>query len=297
MFLYIHELTATEIQTIIENDIWKVNGQSITSAETNSYDAAEPNQLQIELGENTSGVDAFADINFNEKVKTVLDVGGGKYDVNQVYLKKKNMDLFVWDPYNRSLEHNKTVQEMVDKNKVDAVTSMSVLNVIPEANVRLAHISTVKNALKLNGDAYFKIWQGEGSLKASFIPSIVNNTYQENASALRFLRDIELVFGVGNVKLDNKIPNLIIATKKSEKTTSIAEIIYLQKKSKKDSSIYKCYKERFFHRENFYLLFSNLTLFKTIEQNRLFQSKNQTQDHQKEFDKKYGLVIPSGKIM
>lgn len=206
-----------KIINILKKGAWKTTYQSITSAETNNDINPEPQYKQIDEGDNAAGVNAFADIPFNTDVKRVLDVGGGKYDVCQKYMRTKHIDLLVWDPYNRSKSHNNKVKLEVSNHKVDAATSMAVLNVIPEPEARLEHIVTLKNALKNNCYAYFKIWPGEGKLKGTN-KAVVNAYgypgYQANAYAAKFLPEVQLVFGPKNARLDPKIPNLIIAQKR-----------------------------------------------------------------------------------
>lgn len=211
---YIHELTPGTILNILKKDAWKVPKQSITSAMTNNNDQNEP--VTQWVCQNTEGINAFYDIKFGQ-VKRILDVGGGKFDCNCNYMKhKRNIELLVWDPYNRSQSHNDRVQSQINSCRVGASTSMSVLNVIPEPEVRLAHINTLKASLIIGGKAYFKIWPGEKILQGTYLPTATDTHYQANAYADRFLREIEIVFGIGNVKLDNNIPNLIVAVKLTE---------------------------------------------------------------------------------
>ncbi len=234
----IHNLDSGSIFHILQSSVWKTLGQEITSAETNNDINADPDMKSIQLGENTCGVDAFADLKFDRTVKTVLDVGGGKYDYCHDYMKSRSVNLLVWDPYNRPKEHNIAIQYSVMNKKVDAATSMAVLNVIPEPEVRLAHICTLKESLAINEMAYFKVWPGEGGLKGSYKPTVNSYGYpgyQANAYADRFLLEVQLVFGLNNAKLHQSIPNLIVAIKNSNEPTSKVEIELIQKLSAKDS--------------------------------------------------------------
>lgn len=294
---YIHQLTVKTITTILKNGAWQAENQSITSAITNDNDLEKPNDHLRAIGENTAGTNAFSDVEFDHKVKRILDVGGGKYDSNRNYLKReRNIDLAVWDPYNRSSAHNNRVEKEVTSNPVDAVTSMSVLNVIPETEVRLAHISTLKAALILGGKAYFKIWPGEYPLQGSYLPAATEAYYQANAYADRFLREIELVFGRGQVKLDTRIPNLIIAVKSSEAQTSESGIILIQNASKKDLEKLSLIRERsirlLYSRTNIFKLFStNLSFFKKFETQFIEENRHSDSKIQREYDKARGLVL------
>jgi hypothetical protein len=223
----IHTLDSEKILHTLQLSAWKTLGQQISSAETNNDKNIEPDLNNIQAGENACGVDAFADLKFDSTVKRILDVGGGKYDFCRDYLKSKHIDLLVWDPYNRPNEHNLAIQKSVMQQKVDAATSMAVLNVIPGSESRLAHICTLKESLVIDGMAYFKIWPGEGVLKGSYQPTINSYGYpghQANAYTDRFLREVQLVFGLDNVKLHETIPNLIVAKKISNDPTSKLEI-------------------------------------------------------------------------
>lgn len=141
---YVHELDANIIITILKDSAFATCNQSITSSETNTYSPQYPNESLLEVGENTSGSEAFADLKFDSHVVRVLDIGGGKFDSNQHYMATRGIELLVWDPYNRPFEHNSEILTAISQQKAQAVTSMSVLNVIPEVETRLAHIYTEK---------------------------------------------------------------------------------------------------------------------------------------------------------
>ncbi|MEO8964956.1 MAG: hypothetical protein ABI370_09835, partial [Gammaproteobacteria bacterium] len=197
----IYSLSPKEISNILSHKSWNTSGQSITSAETNNDSNPVPEYEKIKQGDNSAGVNAFADIHFDKNVKRILDVGGGKFDVSRDFLQTKNIDLLIWDPYNRSKEHNKEVRQAVQHLKVDAATSMAVLNVIPEPDVRLAHIAILKQAIKTNSYAYFKVWPGEGKLKGTHQPTVNSYGYpgyQANAYVDYFLPEVQLVFGKDN---------------------------------------------------------------------------------------------------
>lgn len=229
---FIHELSLNHLIDALHQNPWCVQNQSLNSAVTNDNDLPEPNAQWQALGENTAGVNAFADIHFGSGVKRMLDVGGGQFNHNRDYMKRENnIELLVWDPYNRSAQHNAQIKAAVMAQKVDAVTSMSVLNVIPDIEARLAHMVTLKSALVMHGQAYLKIWPGEGWLKGSYLPSATQIAYQANAYAHRFLHEVEAVFGLGNVILDKTIPNLIVAQKRSESLPCLTELVCVQKKS------------------------------------------------------------------
>jgi hypothetical protein len=234
---YIHDLSVEKILAILQADAWAGTQQAITSAETNNDNQPLPNLDAIAKGNNTAGVDAFFDIAFHQDVTRVLDVGGGKYDVCRSYMQTRGIELLVYDPFNRTHEHNQRIKLLIEADKAAAATSMSVLNVIAEPEARLLHISLLKSALITGGHAYFKVWPGEGTLRGSYRPTL--NSYghpgfQANAFACRFLREVQLVFGVDQVKLHETIPNLIVAAKMSTAPAAREEIATIQELSKQD---------------------------------------------------------------
>lgn len=121
-----------------------------------------------------------------------LDFGGGKFDNVAEYLKSEyDATNLVYDPYNRSNEHNKEVLSQIRKNGgADTVTCSNVLNVIKEPQARLAVIKNCKNYLKSGGTAYFTVYEGtgkgdEGTTKAG---------YQLNRKTADYVSEIEEVF-------------------------------------------------------------------------------------------------------
>jgi hypothetical protein len=240
--LLMHQVSSDTIFSIIQSSAWQTLDQSITSAETNQDSNKEPDMASVYAGENTCGVEAFADLTFNANVNRILDVGGGKYNFAHDYMQAKGFDLLVWDPYNRSNKHNANIKKIVINKPVNAATSMAVLNVIPELSVRLAHIATLKTALSIGGTAYFKIWPGKDLLKGSYQPTINSYHcpgYQANAYIDRFLSEIKLVFGINNACLHQEIPNTIIAVKTSALPTKKSEIELIQKASINDAWLLK----------------------------------------------------------
>lgn len=121
-----------------------------------------------------------------------LDYGGGKFDNVASYL----MDTYgatnlVYDPYNRTPDHNKSVLDQVRKNGgADTVTCSNVLNVIKEPEARLSVIRNCKNYLKTGGTAYFTVYEGSGTGEGS--PTKAG--YQLNKKTDQYVDEISQVF-------------------------------------------------------------------------------------------------------
>ena len=120
-----------------------------------------------------------------------LDLGGGKFNHLSAYLRLFGIENVVFDPFGRSESHN---QEVLKKtHSFDTVTSHSVLNVILKREDRAAHIQQAFDALKPGGTAYFKIYEGNGSGKAS--------AYQNHLKTKAYTTEIQAVFLEKPIKL------------------------------------------------------------------------------------------------
>jgi len=137
-----------------------------------------------------------------------LDIGGGKYDTATEYLKNvRGSTNLVYDPKNRSAEHNKEVIEIVKANGgADSVTCANVLNVIKEPEVRLAIIRNCYKYLKSGHKAYFITYEDDG--KSDEGPT--TKGYQLRKKTTFYKNEIEQVFNKVEITNSNK---LIIATK------------------------------------------------------------------------------------
>lgn len=71
----------------------------------------------------------------------VLDYGGGRFDTAAEYMAENGVFLGVYDPYNRTPEHNAAVMELF--KRPDFITCNNVLNVIAENDVIDGILSTL----------------------------------------------------------------------------------------------------------------------------------------------------------
>lgn len=97
-----------------------------------------------------------------EKDTVNADIGGGPHPHFTKALKKKGVTNHVFDPYNRSKEHNDLSAAAIRGGQADTVTANNVLNVIKEGGARDKLIAQAADALKPDGTAYFLIHQGDG---------------------------------------------------------------------------------------------------------------------------------------
>lgn len=120
-----------------------------------------------------------------------LDYGGGRADTAQDYLDSFNVTNLVYDPYNRTAEHNKDVISQVRKNGgADTATCSNVLNVIKEPEVRKNVLENIKKLVKPSGTVYITVYEGSG--KGDEGPT--KSGYQLNRKTADYLEEIQEVF-------------------------------------------------------------------------------------------------------
>lgn len=129
-------------------------------------------------------------VNF-EPGKVYLDFGGGKFDNGVYFIKDKGATLLVYDPYNRSDEHNKQVlAELKENGGADAGLNSNVLNVIKEPEARLAVLRNLKRMVKPGGDIYITVYEGSG--KGNEGPTKAG--YQLNRKTEGYMDEVRQIF-------------------------------------------------------------------------------------------------------
>lgn len=130
----------------------------------------------------------------------VVDFGGGRFDNAVNYLKDKNVTLLVYDPYNRSAEHNKEVLRILKEHGgADAAINSNVLNVIKEHEAREAVLRNIKKITKRGAPIYITVYEGKGD----GAEGPTKSGYQLNRKTGDYMDEIEQVFS--NVKRKGKL--------------------------------------------------------------------------------------------
>ena len=150
----------------------------------------EPIQRISSAGTSIRQVPAvFKAIKWNEGTLNA-DIGGGKYDDFTNALQTQGVENVIYDPYNRSAEHNQAAMDRISGN-ADTATISNVLNVIAEPAARDQVIRQAADAIKPDGEAYFSVYIGDGSGKGKETP----RGYQLNKKLADYVEEIERHFG------------------------------------------------------------------------------------------------------
>jgi len=90
-----------------------------------------------------------------------LDIGGGAYDSATKFLKKKKVTNFIYDPFNRSDEHNLAVRQFIGHAKAESVTLSNVLNVIESTTVMKNLLKFAKKNMEKEGVCYITCYNSK----------------------------------------------------------------------------------------------------------------------------------------
>lgn len=144
----------------------------------------------------------------------VVDFGGGKFDNAVNYLKDKNVTLLVYDPYNRSAEHNKEVLRLLKEHGgADAAVNSNVLNVIKEPEAREAVLKNIKKITKRGAPIYITVYEGRGD----GAEGPTKSGYQLNRKTGDYMDEVGSVFS--NVKRKGKLITAINESTKHIKSS------------------------------------------------------------------------------
>lgn len=123
--------------------------------------------------------------------KHVIDVGGGKYDDNIVLGKERyDCDIAVYDPYNRTEEHNREVLS----GKYDFVVCSNVANVIDSDEARYELYELCKSLCKIT---YLTVYERNGNGIGEYVS---DDSYQANRKLKDYIPELNEVFSLVTMK-------------------------------------------------------------------------------------------------
>ena len=122
---------------------------------------------------------------------THIDIGGGKFDNAVEFLGKIGVKAHVFDPYNRTREHNEGVMQAVGEGGADSASLFNVLNVIKEPEYRREALQTAHRALKPGGKIFISIYEGD---RSGVGKQTKKDSWQNNMTTAAHLPEVQKVF-------------------------------------------------------------------------------------------------------
>lgn len=144
-----------------------------------------------------------------EKGTTHLDIGGGRFDNAIEHLADHGVTAHVYDPYNRSEEHNTNAMSKAGNGQADTVSLFNVLNVIEEPEHHVNALRLAHSSLKPKGKLFVGVYEGDKSGKGK---QTGKDAYQRNERLDAYLPTVQSVFP--NAKIHKGV---IHATKEENK--------------------------------------------------------------------------------
>ena len=177
------------------DSLWSIPEQTFSSADTSINSSKLP-----------KGYSKLKNMNVFEEGQVVVDIGGGRFDNAVEDLATQGVDLNVYDPFNRSPEHNASVAAKVSDGGADVAVSNNVLNVIQEPENIDRVIAQASNSIKSGDKAYFTVYVGD----KTGVGKQTSKGWQNNKPTAEYVEQVEGIFGRGNVE---RRGDVIIATK------------------------------------------------------------------------------------
>jgi len=128
----------------------------------------------------------------------VLDYGGGRYDELTDALAKRGVTNLIYDPYNRTTEHNALVRQVfsVNHGQADLALCSNVLNVVREPEARREILRDIKRMTKSDGIVFFTVYEGDKSSKGRK----TSKGWQANRPTKNYVRELKREFESVQVK-------------------------------------------------------------------------------------------------
>lgn len=120
-----------------------------------------------------------------------IDFGGGKWDTAVEYIRDLGSTLCVYDPYNRTAQHNREMLKTLKANGgADWAVNSNVLNVIKEPEARQGVLRNISKITKSGAPIYITVYEGRGDAKEGPTKS----GYRLNRKTQDYLEEIQEVF-------------------------------------------------------------------------------------------------------
>jgi hypothetical protein len=118
------------------------------------------------------------------------DIGGGRFDKASHFLFERGVENLVYDPFNRSYEHNCAVALRVQGGQCATATLANVLNVIADPVLRDRVLAQAADAIGDDGRVFIQVFERE----KTGVGCLTSKGWQENRRLESYLPEIQRHF-------------------------------------------------------------------------------------------------------
>lgn len=178
------------------------------------YDSAATSLNQL-----AGGVKAVAEILPAGSLN--LDYGGGRYNQAVEYLKQVDVMNLVFDPFNRSKEHNREVLDIIKEyGGADSCTCCNVFNVIDGDAAKITALKNIRRLVRSGGSVYIQTYEGSDKIetqndkgktvkKPSGVGKTTKKGWQENKETKAYIPLVQEVFPDAMYKVIKGVPMIV----------------------------------------------------------------------------------------
>lgn len=125
-----------------------------------------------------------------------LDFGGGKFDTATEYMRTKGVDNLIYDPYNRSEQHNSAVIARLAVKGADTCTISNVLNVIDTKDGRTEALRNAWGMMAKGATLYVTVYEGD---RTGTGRETKKDCWQNNMKLNEYCPEVIEVFGNAHI--------------------------------------------------------------------------------------------------
>lgn len=176
---------------IAEAYIWNISKINASIEDEEDLPQAEQEYDSAKTSINSKKLPAIYNMITLPEGSVGIDYGGGKFDNAVEALAEQGVTLHVYDPYNRSQQHNRAALKALRANGgADFAINSNVLNVIKEPEARLNVLENIKTITKPGAPIYITVYEGSGKGNEG----VTKSGYQLNRKTADYLEEIQQVF-------------------------------------------------------------------------------------------------------
>ena len=126
----------------------------------------------------------------------VVDYGGGRYETATKKIGEIGAANLVFDPFNRSADHNLRIEQKLEEKPADIGIIANVLNVIKEPEIRVAALHDIAQMVKPDGKVAIQVYEGD----KSGVGKATSKGWQENRKLASYLNEVKQAFGNATIR-------------------------------------------------------------------------------------------------